>query len=106
MEIKKSLEVILQTIKLKPTMLMTSDPSIYSNHVSLIEGLLIGVKISSEMDIERQISLWYQNKVNLKAPNMNWFAQFNLINEGLEEKDRINLLINTLEEFLKDFTRS
>ena len=69
------------------------------SYINYFEGFFLGIEMTYNFNIERKISQWYQDKVELKAPNMYWFAQFKLFNKDKSENEKISLFLKTLEEF-------
>lgn len=109
MNIEKLYDELEKTIKvatLKPELLQGMNNVSYDRHVSYFQGLFFGIKVTTKYDIERILSFWYQDRVCFKAPNMNWFAQFEQINMELSESDKKNLILATLKSFVEDHRSS
>lgn len=96
---------LIRYLRDKPELILSKgDINTFETYVSFFEGLFFCVKILKEVNIEREISSWYQDKVEIKAPNMYWFAQFDLVNEDKNEQDKIKLLLNQLEDFFTEIS--
>lgn len=96
------LTTIFQVLRNRPGMLISGSNWSYKTYVIFLEGFITGFNIYNQDGIERKISQWYQNKVEIKAPNMTWFGYFELVNSEKSEDDKIALLLDTLEEFFAD----
>ncbi len=96
----EKLNEIVDILLSNPSILIQSDTNEISNYISFLEGFFISLKVNNEIDYERKISKWYQEKVDFKAPNMNWFAQFKLINKEESEEKMISGLLNEIKLFL------
>ncbi len=72
------------------------------DYIHFFEGVFYSLEFSYNVDFEREISKWYQKRIDFKAPNMNWFAQFEHINKDLSEIEKTNRFLDTLEDFFKN----
>ncbi|MCY1660760.1 hypothetical protein [Chryseobacterium sp. SL1] len=96
---------ILETIKhirFRPKMYFWFDGT-FRSYTIYFQGFFCSMHINCKINMEREISKWYQKRVKFKAPNMVWFAQFEHINKDLSEQEKIDSLFDTLEEFFTDF---
>lgn len=98
----KDINTLLNYLGEKPSLILTEDVSLLSSYISFFEGFFLSLKLSKDIDLERDISSWYQKKVEFKAPNMNWFAQFKLINNDSLEEDKIKMFLSNIKEFYND----
>jgi hypothetical protein len=97
--------VILKSIKnlqLRPGMFLPLDNVRYLDYQTYLIGYLSGIYDFSNINYEREISKWYQGRVSLKAPNMIWFCQFELVNKDLCDKDLVDKLFNELILFFEN----
>jgi len=102
MNIEHHINELFRLLRSRPAMLMKGETHSYLNYVVFFEGFFLGQKLFNGMDMERKISVWYQDKVEFKAPNMYWFDQFETINKNESEKEKIVRLITCLESFFND----
>ncbi|MCY1660769.1 hypothetical protein [Chryseobacterium sp. SL1] len=97
----KILELI-KHIKSRPKMFFWCNDNL-DTYIIYFQGFFCNIYLEHNIDIERELSKWYQERVTFKAPNMVWFAQFKHINESLEQKEQIEKFLNTLIEFFKSY---
>jgi len=50
----------------------------------------------------REISAWFQPRVEFKAANMIWFAQFALYYADKSDKEKIEIFIETIALFFEE----
>jgi hypothetical protein len=97
---KLNIVEFIQFIRKRPNMIFyKANENLSLNYINFFEGFLYGLEYNNPIDLERELSKWYQERVKFKAPNMNWFAQFESVNENLSETEKIEKLLDTLEEF-------
>lgn len=93
---------LIQLTKRRPEMVFyRANNALPLNYINFFEGFLYGLECNYNINLERELSKWYQEKVKFKAPNMNWFTQFDHINENLSKEEKIAKLLDTLEEFFE-----
>ncbi|MCT2407678.1 hypothetical protein NZD88_09030 [Chryseobacterium antibioticum] len=96
---------ILHTIKYmrhRPKMFFWNDDT-FNSYIIYFQGFFYSFDCSTNIDLEREISGWYQKRVKFKAPNMSWFSQFEHVNKNLTEIEKIEKLLDTLEIFFKEY---
>jgi hypothetical protein len=98
---KDFIDFLFKTLKESPVLLMNEGSYGLQDYITFFEGYFLGVKMFTGIDLERQLSDWFQVRVNEKAPNMYWFAQFKWINEDKNEAEKIEALIDTIELFFR-----
>lgn len=101
-DIKSSFHELFRLLRNRPSMLIKGDVNSLSSYIMFFEGFFLSLKLFNDFDAEREISRWYQDQVDTKAPNMYWFAQFEMENEKLEEEGKINLLLDLLSDFFNE----
>ena len=99
---QQDLRKLIGTLRTSPGVVVIGSQLTYNNHVYYFEGLLRGLMISTDHNFERQISKWYQKNAAIKAPNMIWFCQFDLIHKDKTEAQKIKLLLDDLELFFEE----
>lgn len=92
----------IKHIRLRPKMFFWCDNT-FNSYVIYFQGFLYSFDCNTNINLERQLSSWYQSTVKFKAPNMSWFAQFEHINKNLIESEKIEKLLDTLEEFFENY---
>jgi hypothetical protein len=91
---------LIHIIKRRPGMVFFNGANAFlKDYIHFFEGIFYSLEFSYNVDFEREISQWYQNQIDFKAPNMNWFAQFEHINKDLSKIEKINKFLDTLENF-------
>ncbi|QXU50747.1 hypothetical protein KYG33_06830 [Chryseobacterium sp. D764] len=94
---------LIHIIKRHPGMVFFNGANaVLKDYIHFFEGVFYSLGFSYNIDFEREISQWYQNRTNFKAPNMNWFAQFEHVNKDLSEIEKTNKFLDILEEFFKN----
>ncbi|SHL92455.1 hypothetical protein SAMN05444360_1066 [Chryseobacterium carnipullorum] len=93
---------IIKHIRLRPKMYFWYDNTFYS-YIVYFEGFIYSINLFYKLDLEREISRWYQQRVIFKVPNMVWFAQFEHINKDLSETEKIEKFLGILEEFFESY---
>ena len=102
MELNKSdLMIIFQYIEERPSM-FSSGLSSFDSYKLYFEGLFAGMGIFSNLNFNREISVWFQDKTAFKAPNMVWFEQFKICYEGKTDQEKIKILIETIKTFFEE----
>ena len=81
-------------------MLMSGDPTLLDSYITFFEGFFISLKMVNGIDAERELSAWFQDRVEIKAPNMYWFAQLKQVERAKTEREQIDSLLDYLEQFL------
>lgn len=100
MQMKKKVVELIHIMKKSPGMVFFNGAdAILKDYIHFFEGIFYSLGFSYDVDFEREISQWYQDQVDFKAPNMNWFAQFEYINKDISEPEKINTFLNNLENF-------
>lgn len=99
---KLQINEMFRLLRNRPKMLVSGDIDSLLTYIIFFEGFFISYRISKNINLEREISKWYQQHVETKAPNMYWFAQFVLINKNKTEKEKISILLSDLEFFFND----
>ncbi|MFP3597737.1 hypothetical protein [Chryseobacterium sp. SIMBA_029] len=91
---------LIHIIKRRPGMVFfEGSNAVLKDYIHFFEGVFYSLEFALNVNFEREISKWYQDKVTFKAPNMNWFAQFDHINEKLSTEEKVAKLLDTLEDF-------
>lgn len=95
---------LIHIIKRRPGMVFFNGANaVLKDYIHFFEGIFYSLEFSQNINFEREISQWYQNRTNFKAPNMNWFAQFDSENEMVTDKEKISSFLYELEFFFKDY---
>ncbi|MBK1897377.1 hypothetical protein [Chryseobacterium paridis] len=98
---------LIHIIKRRPGMVFFDGTNaVLKDYIHFFEGFFYSLEFTLNMNFEREISKWYQKRTDFIAPNMNWFAQFEHINKDLIEKEKIEKLLNTLEDFFNYYNTS
>lgn len=99
MDIKENIIDIIRILKTKPNMVLTEYSS-FNNYCIYIQGYFDLLKILTGTKFDREISMWYTKKLGIKNSNLFWFAEFESLTKHLDESERINIFLNTIEEFI------
>lgn len=102
MNIQSDINELFRLLRKRPEMLMKGDVNSLLSYIIFFEGFFLSLKLFKRIDIEREISRWYQNQVETKAPNMYWFSQFEMENKKIAEKEKIDLFLNLLSDFFTE----
>ncbi|WP_288445543.1 hypothetical protein [uncultured Chryseobacterium sp.] len=101
---EKKITELIHIIKRRPGMVFFNGTNaVLKDYIHFFEGFFYSLEFSSNVNFEREISNWYQKRTDFKAPNMNWFAQFDIVNEKFTDKEKISSLLYELEFFFKDY---
>mgnify|MGYP000521852997 CR=1 FL=1 len=101
-DIESNINELFRLLRNRPAMLITGNLNSLASYIVYFEGFIISFKLFNNLNIEREISRWYQNQVEIKSPNMYWFAQFKMDYNKLNEEEKINLLLNLLSDFFNE----
>ena len=71
----------------------------FTNIVLYIQGILFGYELATGVKLEREISAWYQEHTDFKAPNMEWFGQVETEWKDLTEEEKKSNLFAILGQF-------
>jgi hypothetical protein len=102
MNIDSKIKELFTLLKKRPSMLIMGDINSLISYIVFFEGFFLSLKLFKNIDVEREISSWYQNKVKTKASNMYFFSQFELENKNLNEKEKIDLLLRLISDFFSE----
>lgn len=94
---------LFDLLRKRPGMLFSVNQELLSTYIGFFEGFLIGIGIENRVNMERELSNWYQGQVETRASNMYWFAQFQMVNNMKTEKEKVAELINNIEEFFREW---
>lgn len=95
---------LLKIIERRPGMVfLNGSDAVFKDYIHFFEGFFYSLEFTLNINFEREISKWYQNRTKDKAPNMNWFAQFNLMNEKFTDREKTSSLLHHLELFFNDY---
>ena len=101
---KDDIDFLFKELKNRPAMLLTEGEFSVENYITYFEGYFFGVKMFTGVNLERELSKWFQNRIDesKRGRNMYWFSQFKWVHENKVEKELIEELVNTLEMFFQD----
>ena len=101
-KVKKNLNELIRLLRSKPELILKEDPKKLPTYISFFQGYFMCAKLTQGKSLERKLSKWYQDRADFKAPNMNWFSQFELIHKGKGEEEIIGLLLDDIEAFFDE----
>ena len=100
---KDDIELIFVVLKERRHLLLSQGNGSIGDYITFFEGFFFSLRMCYDVDLERAISAWFQDRVTQKAPNMYWFAQFEYCYCEQEEETRTMLLLDTLEAFFVSY---
>lgn len=93
----------LNALRKHPSAILHGNLVSFENYANFLSGYITAIDVLKGINLEREISKWYQNKVSVKAPNMFWFAQFELVNKDKTEEQKIIILLDDLDIFCREY---
>jgi len=100
MNIKESIEMLLDVLKDRPLMVFSGDASYYSYKV-YVEGFLLGISTAFGLNIILDITLWYRKKIN-KDMDVYFTDYIPIYYKTKAEAELKGILIDTLKEYFEE----
>jgi hypothetical protein len=98
---EKTIEII-ELLKRRPRMILTGDVDFYSIKCFLI-GYIQGVEAFYRIDLHKQISHWFQKKVNQKS-SLFWTEHVSFYYKGKTDEELTTCFLEELKSFFLENT--
>ncbi|MEM7174275.1 MAG: hypothetical protein AAF380_03420 [Bacteroidota bacterium] len=102
--IESKINELIYILRNRPAMWISGDLhalSSLSSYILFFEGFFSSLEIFTNLDFERKMARWYAEK-NGTPSNVAWTGQLEMIHTDKTEKEKIAILLDTLEEFFKE----
>lgn len=89
----------LNNFEKRPNVFLWGRKASFKECVYFLQGVISGLELATDVDIEREISAWFQAEFSQEGGNMNWFAQVEATYADLNDQERFEKMIELLRNF-------